>query len=293
MTEFGSLAMIDMGQDEDDNGKNIRLPGVRKGDHSSRHFKPEILVTCVRFSPTGKIYSIYSLLSRCSSKYNIGRAWAACTTEGLLIYSIDNSAVFDPIDLNESITPLTIRQTLYDKTDPYMALLMALKLNEKSLIIEIIENIDANKGNSLTHCPFQHSIDLHLVEHICQSLPLLYVEFLLNFISEQIQHSRHFAFYLSWIYHLLMNHTNNLKPNSNKILNTLCNLEKNLTFKHDQLGKMSVHDKITLKCIRSRISSSSYLVLKIISSQSIIYLQLHPYHRRQRVHLHRRKNEKN
>ena len=54
MTEFGSLALIDMGQDEDENGKNIRLPGVRKGDHSSRHFKPEILVTCVRFSPTGK-----------------------------------------------------------------------------------------------------------------------------------------------------------------------------------------------------------------------------------------------
>jgi periodic tryptophan protein 2 len=43
-----------MGQDEDENGKNIRLPGVRKGDHSNRHFKPEILVTSVRFSPTGK-----------------------------------------------------------------------------------------------------------------------------------------------------------------------------------------------------------------------------------------------
>ena len=86
---------------------------------------------------------------------------------------------------------------------------------------------------------------------------MLYVEFLLNFISEQIQHSRHFAFYLSWIYHLLMNHTNNLKPNSSKILNTLCNLEKNLTFKHDQLGKMSVRDKITLKFLRSPISSSS------------------------------------
>ena len=30
MTEFGSLALIDMGQDEDENGKNIRLPGVTK-----------------------------------------------------------------------------------------------------------------------------------------------------------------------------------------------------------------------------------------------------------------------
>jgi periodic tryptophan protein 2 len=76
----------------------------------------------------------------------IGRAWAACTTEGLLIYAIDNTAIFDPIDLNETITPLSIRQTLYDKNDSYMALLMALKLNEKSLVTEIIENIDSSKG---------------------------------------------------------------------------------------------------------------------------------------------------
>lgn len=61
MTEFGSLALIDMGQDEDENGKNIRLPGVRKGDKSSRHFKPEILVTCVRFSPTGKYHFIHNI----------------------------------------------------------------------------------------------------------------------------------------------------------------------------------------------------------------------------------------
>lgn len=127
MTEFGSLALIEMGQDEDENGKKIRLPGVRKGDRSSRHFKPEILVTSVRFSPTG-------------------RAWSACTTEGLLIYSIDTTTMFDPIDINETITPSSIRQTLYDKADSALALLMALKLNEKSLIAEIIENIETNKS---------------------------------------------------------------------------------------------------------------------------------------------------
>ena len=81
MTEFGSLALIDMGQDEDENGKNLRLPGVRKGNHSSRHFKPEILVTCVRFSPTGNDHRTHHL----SHLDFLGRAWAACTTEGLLI----------------------------------------------------------------------------------------------------------------------------------------------------------------------------------------------------------------
>ena len=55
--------------------------------------------------------------------------------------------MFDPIDINENITPLNIRQTLYEKNDAYLALLMALKLNEKTLIKEISENIDSSKGN--------------------------------------------------------------------------------------------------------------------------------------------------
>lgn len=87
---------------------------------------------------------------------------------------------------------------------------------------------------------FQAIIYFLSVEFLCQTLPLFYVEQLLNFLSEQLQHSRHFAFYLSWIYHLLMYHTNNLKPNATKILSTLCNLEKNLSTKNEHLGKMSV-----------------------------------------------------
>ena len=52
MTEFGSLAEVEEGQGEM-NGKDIALPGVRKGDMSSRHWKPEVRVSCIKFSPTG------------------------------------------------------------------------------------------------------------------------------------------------------------------------------------------------------------------------------------------------
>ena len=48
MTEFGSLALVD-----EDEGKAIDLPGVKKGEMSSRHWKPEVRVSCVQFSPTG------------------------------------------------------------------------------------------------------------------------------------------------------------------------------------------------------------------------------------------------
>ncbi|KAH9519862.1 U3 snoRNP protein [Bulinus truncatus] len=51
MTEWGSLALVDTGQGDGD--KAIALPGVKKGDHSSRYWKPEVRVFSLHFSPTG------------------------------------------------------------------------------------------------------------------------------------------------------------------------------------------------------------------------------------------------
>jgi len=34
-----------------------------------------------------------------------GQSWAAATTEGLLLYTLDQGATFDPTDLTEDITP--------------------------------------------------------------------------------------------------------------------------------------------------------------------------------------------
>lgn len=88
---------------------------------ASRNFKPEIKVFSVRFSPSAQ-------------------SWAAATTEGLLIYSLDQGIVFDPINLSLEVTPKAARDCL--KNFEYSsALIMALKLNESNLILEIIEQI--------------------------------------------------------------------------------------------------------------------------------------------------------
>lgn len=71
--------------------RTVTLPGVQRGDKSSRRVAPELRTKCVRFSPTG-------------------RAWAAAATEGLLIYSLDDFVVFDPFDLDESVTPTEARR---------------------------------------------------------------------------------------------------------------------------------------------------------------------------------------
>lgn len=41
-----------------------------------------------------------------------GRSWSAATTEGLLIYSLDNLLTFDPVDLDTDITPDNMRKAI-------------------------------------------------------------------------------------------------------------------------------------------------------------------------------------
>lgn len=45
----------------------------------------------------------------------LGQAWAAATTEGLLIYSLEMGLVFDPFHLELGITPDSVRNTLERK----------------------------------------------------------------------------------------------------------------------------------------------------------------------------------
>lgn len=128
LTEFGNLALIETRNTLEGGDRAIALPGVQKGDMASRNFKPEVKVHSVRFSPTAK-------------------SWAAATTEGLLIYSLDSSIVFDPLNLSLEITPRTIRHNL-KMEDFSNALLMALRLNESKLLEEVIEKIPNSEGET-------------------------------------------------------------------------------------------------------------------------------------------------
>jgi hypothetical protein len=72
-----------------------RTPGSRPHEprpHRSRSFH-QVRVSCVRFSPTG-------------------REWAAASPEGLLVYGLDEDLIFDPLDLDEAITPDAIRERI-------------------------------------------------------------------------------------------------------------------------------------------------------------------------------------
>ena len=68
-------------------------PGVLKGDGAKRSTKEEMYCNCVKFSPTGD-------------------SWAVASSQGLIIYSLDPTLSFDPFDLKEEVTPISIKYAL-------------------------------------------------------------------------------------------------------------------------------------------------------------------------------------
>ncbi|KAJ8483949.1 hypothetical protein OPV22_016434 [Ensete ventricosum] len=83
--------------------------------------RPIVRTKCLKIAPTG-------------------RSWAAATTEGVLIYSIDESFVFYSTDLDVDVTPEAVDEAL-EKYQPQRALLLSLHLNEDSLIKKCIFSV--------------------------------------------------------------------------------------------------------------------------------------------------------
>ncbi len=96
------------------------------GDFSSRKSRPEIRTKSLQFSPTG-------------------RAWSAVTTEGLLMFTLDNKISFNPFDLSCDVTPESVKEAI--KAGSYsQGLVLSLKLNEYPLILEALETVPLNES---------------------------------------------------------------------------------------------------------------------------------------------------
>lgn len=212
MTEFGNMALVEEREEQEGGSIAIRLPGVRSGDMAARAFKPEVRVYCLQFSPTGQ-------------------AWAAATTEGLLIYSLDTSMVFDPFLLEQSITPDSVRKTLQEEDWP-KALMMSIRLNELELIQQVVETTRPSD-----------------VEMTVRSLPEVYLERALKFVASSLESTHHIEFYLIWVQHLLTVYGSTLQASSREAQVTpiLLTLQKNLTKKYEELSKICDFNKYTLQ----------------------------------------------
>lgn len=192
LTEAGPRALIDETGEASDKEDRIdrTLPGAKRGDAGARTTRPEVRVMSVDFAPTG-------------------RAFCAASTEGLLIYSLDTDFVFDPFDLDITITPSTILETLEaakaaaanetveDENTFLKALIMAFRLNESKLIRVVYESIPPSD-----------------IPHVVRSVPTVYLPRLLRFVAHAADETPHLEFNLIWIESLFSCHGRYFKDNS-------------------------------------------------------------------------------
>ena len=179
LTEAGPIGLIDTQGEASDREDRIdrTLPGAQRGDKSLRRVRPEVRVSGLAFSPTG-------------------RAFCAASTEGLLLYSLDDDLQFDPFNLDITVTPENTLQAAAD--DDYLqALVMAFRLNETSLIHRIYQSIPAPN-----------------IPLVVKDLPPSYLARLLTFVAQTSDHSPHLEFNLRWIETLLGVHGRYIKERS-------------------------------------------------------------------------------
>jgi hypothetical protein len=115
---------------EDDNegelANDLDLPGAGKGNiknDGSRSTKAEMLTAAVGFSSTG-------------------HEWAAATTQGLQIFSLDEGLLFAPTDLDISITPQSVAAAIV-RQEYTLAINMALHLGEPRILKKAVDAVDA------------------------------------------------------------------------------------------------------------------------------------------------------
>ncbi|KAK2748503.1 hypothetical protein FQN57_000636 [Myotisia sp. PD_48] len=238
MTEAGPRELIDeTGEASDPEERADRtLPGARRGDAGARTTRPEVRVTSVAFSPTG-------------------RSFCAASTEGLLVYSIDNDMVFDPFDLDVSITPDSILATVAAAKKSTLlsssrassdhsatsdssflkALVMSFRLNESELIRAVYESIPPNE-----------------IPHIVRLLPTVYMPRILRFVANAADESPHLEFNLLWIQALLSIRGRYIKDNAGLFAAELRALQRAIDGIRNDLKRLADQNAYSLEYFLSK-----------------------------------------
>ena len=204
LTEAGPEGLIDTQGEASDLEDRIdrTLPGATRGDLSARKARPAVRVAAVAFSPTG-------------------RSFCAASTEGILVYSLDNPLQFDPFDLDISITPASTLEVL-SQQDYLLALAMAFRLNERPLIHRVYLSIPPP--------------DIALV---VKNLPTVYLARLLRFVAQAADETPHLEFNLLWVEALLSSHGRYLRESSGQFAAELRLVQRAVTRVQSDLKRVA------------------------------------------------------
>mmetsp|Transcript_6925 Transcript_6925/g.8609 ORF Transcript_6925/g.8609 Transcript_6925/m.8609 type:complete len:483 (-) Transcript_6925:30-1478(-) len=207
LTDAGPSELID---DDDSDVWKEYMPGAKRGDMSKRKTAPEIRTKAVQFSPTG-------------------RAFVAATTEGMLLYSLDETLTFDPFELDIDVTPENTLMTL-NRGQYLKALIMSLQLNEEELIRKVFYGIPPSQ-----------------IQMTAKDIPANYLARILSFLSRSMYNSPHIQYHLLWSSQLLSFHSHTIETDVNTFITALRDLQKNISAEYQDLSKLCGENKFTLE----------------------------------------------
>ncbi|KAM7480378.1 hypothetical protein LguiA_028591 [Lonicera macranthoides] len=217
MTEAGPLNLIDDDNSDNEEGVDKQTRGRTGYDLPGslpNNGRPVVRTKCLRIAPTG-------------------RSWTAATTEGVLVYSIDDSFIFDPTDLDIDVTPEAVDVALREN-QPNRALILSLRLNEYALIRECIIRI--NQAD---------------IPAVVSSVPFKYLQRLIEAFSELLENSPHLELILRWWQELCKMHGQSIQQNSRNLRPALKSLEKAMTRSHQDLADTCSSNEYLLRYLCS------------------------------------------
>jgi periodic tryptophan protein 2 len=206
-------------------GKNLPGGGKSKLNDGSRTINPELMTAALQFSPTG-------------------REWAAASTQGLQIFGLDETLLFAPIELDESITPQSISLAVAN-CDYTRALSMALMLNDEKYIALVMDSIPMS------------SIDL-----IAQSLNPNLLKGVMKYLADALSSSNRFEFYLSWVLAIMQLHGSFLQLAKNNL--SLTEALRAL------LRVLQQHEKDVLKMTEDNLFLVQFIIAQLRPEQDLL-----------------------
>ncbi|RZC66734.1 hypothetical protein C5167_010421 [Papaver somniferum] len=222
MTDAGPMDLIDDDDSDVEEGidKQTRtklaynLPGSMPNNG-----RPIIRTKCLKIAPTG-------------------RSWAAATTEGVLIYSMDESIVFDPTDLDMDVTPEAVEKAL-SEDQHQRALLLSFRLNEDSLIKHCIMSVKPSD-----------------IPAIASSIPFRYLQRLMEALSNLLENSPYLEFILRWCQEFCKAHGHSIQENFRTLHPALRSLNKAITRSHQDLSETCSSNLYSLRYLTSAITKN-------------------------------------
>ena len=206
---------------DDENVATSVTPGASggkgKANDGSRTTRPDILTTAVKFSSTG-------------------REWAAATSQGLQVYSLDEDMLFAPTDLDITITPQAV-DTALSREEYSLALNMALHLGEQSILKKVFSKIPMDAINLVIK-----SIDIRMLRDI------------IRFIANELASSVHLEFYLQWTHEILQNYGKILNTDSMPYRESLRALLRAISIHEKEIMRYAEDNHFTLSFITSQLS---------------------------------------